>query len=103
MHRILMTSTRRCGNWTAAPRRPAWPVERTALMNTPATEDMMLPTILAVDDTPSNLSLIAGLLKGRYRVKVANSGFKALSVVHGEMPPDLVLLDVMMPDMDGIE
>jgi putative two-component system response regulator len=72
-------------------------------MDTPATEDMMLPTILAVDDTPSNLSLITGLLKGRYRVKVANSGYKALSVVHGDLPPDLVLLDVMMPDMDGIE
>ncbi|MES1152186.1 MAG: response regulator, partial [Dongia sp.] len=72
-------------------------------MDTPVTEDALLPTILAVDDTPSNLSLITGLLKGRYRVKVANSGLKALSVVHGDMPPDLVLLDVMMPDMDGIE
>ena len=72
-------------------------------MDTPATDDTLLPTILAVDDTPSNLSLIAGLLKGRYRVKVANSGLKALSVVHGDLPPDLVLLDIMMPDMDGIE
>ena len=72
-------------------------------MDTPATDDTLLPTILAVDDTPSNLSLIAGLLKGRYRVKVANSGLKALSIVHGDLPPDLVLLDIMMPDMDGIE
>jgi putative two-component system response regulator len=72
-------------------------------MDTPLTENALLPTILAVDDTPSNLSLITGLLKGRYRVKVANSGLKALSVVHGDAPPDLVLLDVMMPDMDGIE
>ncbi|HVY98673.1 MAG TPA: two-component system response regulator [Dongiaceae bacterium] len=72
-------------------------------MDTPATDDVMLPTILAVDDTPSNLSLITGLLKGRYRVKVANSGEKALRAVHGDMPPDLVLLDIMMPDMDGIE
>jgi len=72
-------------------------------MDTPMTDDALLPTILAVDDTPSNLSLIAGLLKGRYRVKVANSGLKALSAVHGDLPPDLVLLDIMMPDMDGIE
>jgi putative two-component system response regulator len=62
-----------------------------------------LPTILVVDDTPSNLSLITGLLKGRYRVKVANSGDKALRSVHSDMPPDLVLLDIMMPGIDGIE
>jgi putative two-component system response regulator len=60
-------------------------------------------TILAVDDTPGNLSLITGLLKSHYRVKVANSGEKALRIVHSDLPPDLVLLDVMMPDLDGIE
>ncbi|HEY4161662.1 MAG TPA: two-component system response regulator [Dongiaceae bacterium] len=60
-------------------------------------------TILAVDDTPGNLSLITGLLKGSYHVKVANSGEKALRVVHSDMPPDLVLLDIMMPEMDGYE
>ena len=62
-----------------------------------------VPTILAVDDTPVNLSLITGLLKSHYRVKVANSGEKALRIVHSDLPPDLVLLDVMMPDLDGIE
>jgi putative two-component system response regulator len=62
-----------------------------------------VPTILAVDDTPINLSLITGLLKSHYRVKVANSGEKALRIVHSDLPPDLVLLDVMMPDLDGIE
>jgi putative two-component system response regulator len=62
-----------------------------------------VPTILAVDDTPGNLSLITGLLKSHYRVKVANSGEKAIRIVHSDLPPDLVLLDVMMPDLDGIE
>jgi putative two-component system response regulator len=60
-------------------------------------------TVLAVDDTPGNLSLITGLLKSHYRVKVANSGAKALRVMHSDEPPDLVLLDVVMPDMNGIE
>jgi putative two-component system response regulator len=68
-----------------------------------ATEGDNVPTILAVDDAPVNLSLITGLLKSHYRVKVANSGEKALRIVHSDLPPDLVLLDVMMPDLDGIE
>jgi len=71
-------------------------------MDSPTDNDNV-PTILAVDDTPVNLSLITGLLKSHYRVKVANSGEKALRVVHSDSPPDLVLLDVMMPDLDGIE
>ena len=61
------------------------------------------PTILAVDDTPDNLSLIAGLLKDSYKIKVANSGDKALRVVRSENPPDLILLDIMMPGMSGHE
>jgi putative two-component system response regulator len=69
----------------------------------PTAEHDDVPTILAVDDTPVNLSLITGLLKSHYRVKVANSGEKALRIAHSDMPPDLVLLDVMMPDLDGIE
>jgi putative two-component system response regulator len=67
------------------------------------TEHDNVPTILAVDDAPVNLSLITGLLKSHYRVKVANSGEKALRIAHSDLPPDLVLLDVMMPDLDGIE
>lgn len=60
------------------------------------------PTILIVDDTPANLQLLADLLKEEYRVKVANNGIKALSLAEAS-PPDLVLLDVMMPEMDGFE
>lgn len=59
--------------------------------------------ILVVDDTPDNLALMSALLKDDYRVKVANSGKKALEVVQGSTPPDLILLDIMMPEMDGYE
>ena len=60
-------------------------------------------TILVVDDTPDNLTLMSGLLKDLYRVKVANGGERALRIAEGEDPPDLILLDVMMPDVDGYE
>jgi len=60
-------------------------------------------TILVVDDTPDNLSLMSGLLKDDYKVKVANSGEKALKIAAGEHPPDLILLDIMMPGIDGYE
>jgi len=61
------------------------------------------PTVLVVDDTPDNLSLLSGLLKDHYVVKVANNGDKALRIAGGDSPPDLVLLDIMMPEMDGHE
>jgi putative two-component system response regulator len=60
-------------------------------------------TILVVDDTPDNLSLMAGLLKDEYRVKLANNGEKALAAVRGAGPLDLILLDIMMPGMSGYE
>ncbi|HJV66204.1 MAG TPA: two-component system response regulator [Geomonas sp.] len=61
------------------------------------------PTILVVDDTPDNLSLMAELLKESYRVKVANAGDKGLKIARSQAPPDLILLDVMMPGIDGYE
>ncbi|MCX7173050.1 MAG: two-component system response regulator [Proteobacteria bacterium] len=60
-------------------------------------------TVLVVDDTPDNLSLMSGLLKDDYKVKVANNGEKALKIAAAENPPDLILLDIMMPGMDGYE
>lgn len=60
------------------------------------------PSVLAVDDTPANLSLLANLLRDKYQVRVANSGQKALDLAFAA-PPDLILLDVMMPGMDGHE
>jgi putative two-component system response regulator len=61
------------------------------------------PTILVVDDTPDNLTLMTALLKDDYRVKVAHNGERALRLVQGSDPPALVLLDIMMPGMDGYE
>jgi putative two-component system response regulator len=60
-------------------------------------------SVLMVDDTLDNLTLMAGLLKHRYKVRIANSGAKALAMVRGESPPDLILLDIMMPVMSGHE
>ena len=58
--------------------------------------------ILVVDDTPINLTLMSELLQDLYRVKVANSGERALKIA-AATPPDLILLDIMMPDIDGYE
>jgi putative two-component system response regulator len=60
------------------------------------------PTVLVVDDTPTNLKLLNDLLKDSYRVKLANNGIRALELA-AAAPPDLVLLDIMMPEMDGYE
>jgi putative two-component system response regulator len=62
---------------------------------------MVKATILIVDDEPTNLSVLTGLLRPEYRVRAANSGENALRAVASEPRPDLVLLDVMMPQMDG--
>lgn len=61
------------------------------------------PTLLVVDDLPDNLSLIAGLFREDYRVRVAQDGSTALAICTSDDPPDLLLLDVMMPNMDGFE
>ncbi|UCU97307.1 two-component system response regulator [Acidovorax radicis] len=60
-------------------------------------------TVLVVDDTPDNLSLMSDLLRTDYKVKLAPSGERALQIVAAESKPDLILLDIMMPDMDGYE
>jgi len=61
------------------------------------------PLVLVVDDTPDNLSLMNGLLKDLYRVKVANNGERGLKIANSDTPPDLILLDVIMEGMDGYE
>jgi sigma-B regulation protein RsbU (phosphoserine phosphatase) len=59
--------------------------------------------VLIVDDTPTNVAVVTGLLKDSFRIKVATRGEKALAIAFEEEKPDLILLDVMMPDMDGFE
>jgi two-component system, sensor histidine kinase and response regulator len=60
-------------------------------------------TILAVDDVPDNLNILMDMLGHDYQLMVANSGARALKIIESGKIPDLVLLDVMMPDMDGFE
>jgi CheY-like chemotaxis protein len=63
----------------------------------------MTQNILVVDDTPDNLRLLAGMLIDRgYKVRPAPSGARALATVQKELP-DLILLDILMPEMDGYE
>jgi signal transduction histidine kinase len=69
----------------------------------PASATSAKPTILVVDDTPDNLILMSSLLNGDYQVKIANGGAKALKIAASDSPPDLILLDIMMPEMDGYE
>jgi len=61
------------------------------------------PTLLVVDDVPENIHELLEALKNNYRIMVANSGARAIDLVAGATPPDLVLLDIMMPGMDGYE
>lgn len=76
-------------------------VELTTSSVTPLTPER--PKILLVDDTPDNLLLLSHMLKADYQIQMARDGAKALEIVTSDNPPDLVLLDIMMPGMDGFE
>jgi len=60
-------------------------------------------TILVVDDVSDNVALLSNLLAGTYRTLVATSGLEALNVARRSPHPDLILLDIVMPNMDGME
>src|SRR5215467_11848826 len=60
-------------------------------------------TILLVDDAPSNIQVANSILKDTYKIRIATSGAKALELANAMPVPDLILLDVMMPEMDGYE
>lgn len=60
-------------------------------------------TILVVDDVPENIDVLAGVLRENYKVKAATNGERALKIAQSEPVPDLILLDIMMPGMDGYE
>ncbi len=59
------------------------------------------PKILIVDDVPENIYILMGILKDRYTVMAANNGARALKIVEMDPSIGLILLDIMMPDMDG--
>jgi CheY-like chemotaxis protein len=60
-------------------------------------------TLLLVDDEPANIDLLKGVLPADFKFKIAISGDKALKIAQKEPHPDLILLDVMMPGIDGYE
>ncbi len=70
---------------------------------TPQLAPSVQKLILIVDDTPLNIGVISGALKDSYKTKVATNGEKALALASAHEKPDLILLDIMMPGMDGYE
>lgn len=60
-------------------------------------------TVLIVDDTPENIMVLDEILRADYNVSAAINGERALKIAQSDSPPDLILLDVMMPGMDGFE
>jgi putative two-component system response regulator len=59
--------------------------------------------ILIVDDVPQNIKVLNEILKDKYKISAATNGPKALQISGSENPPDLIILDIMMPEMDGYE
>lgn len=62
-----------------------------------------LPRVLVVDDQPENIAVLVEALGGLYTIIAARNGVDALRLIRQSPPPDLVLLDIMMPDVDGYE
>lgn len=66
-------------------------------------EFLTKPMVLVVDDAPENVDVLNGLLKDQYQIKVALNGLKALKIASMPIAPDLILLDIMMPGLDGYQ
>lgn len=60
-------------------------------------------TILIVDDQQTNIKVLADVLSDRYNISVATSGDEALKLVHNDLKPNMILLDIMMPGKDGFQ
>lgn len=67
------------------------------------TQNELKPLVLVVDDVASNIQLMANFLKDKYRIKIATDGQRCIDLAHDEDSPDLILLDIEMPGMDGYE
>ncbi|MBQ5939375.1 MULTISPECIES: response regulator [unclassified Massilia] len=85
-----------------APAAPALPPSNVIGLDQPIGERVKKCTVLIVDDIPTNIEVLAGVLKDEYAIKVAISGKKALEIAEA-FHVDLILLDIMMPVMDGFE
>ena len=66
-------------------------------------KNKFLWTLLVVDDSPDNLNFLTQILQDSYQIKIATNGFKALEIANTTPPPDLILLDIIMPGIDGYE
>ncbi|MCC2973376.1 response regulator [Massilia sp. IC2-476] len=87
----------------SAPAAPALLPESNVIgLDAPIGERVKKSTVLIVDDIPTNIEVLAGVLKDEYAIKVAISGKKALEIADA-FHIDLILLDIMMPVMDGFE
>ena len=58
--------------------------------------------ILVVDDEPLNINILVELLKDKYKMMAAKNGKQAIKAARSSNKPDLILLDIMMPEMDGL-
>ncbi len=65
--------------------------------------EVIQPNILIVDDAPENIEMLGRILMPDYMVRVVINGTEAIDIAASENPPDLILLDIMMPGMDGYE
>lgn len=65
--------------------------------------DLAKSTILIVDDIPANIKVLGESLKADYRIRLATDGERALKMATSATPPDIILLDIVMPKMDGYE
>lgn len=65
--------------------------------------DSNRPTVLVVDDNTENIKILLEVLQNEYKVKAATGGIKALAIAKATPRPDIILLDIMMPDMNGYE
>jgi len=76
-------------------------IRRKTTMNT--SECQKTGSVLIIDDQPENIHVLANILQEDYGVQAATNGAKALEIVSGKNPPDVILLDIVMPEMDGYE
>jgi signal transduction histidine kinase len=60
-------------------------------------------SLLIIDDRPENIEILSNIFKDLFSVRAATSGQQGLKIVRSKTPPDLILLDIVMPDMDGFE
>src|SRR5574344_485301 len=107
---------RRCSNWISWRRAPCWPTYNTPMhpetMTTltqpvasewhPLSTLPARPRLLVVDDQPINIQTLYQIFHADHEVFMATSGEQALAFCRGNSLPDLILLDVVMPDLDGV-